>query len=59
VLLQVHDEQGRLVTTLKDEVLIAGEYTVVCDLGKSPSGIYFCRLQNESRQQVRNMLKVR
>lgn len=59
VLLQVHDDRGRLITTLKNEVLNPGEYTVVCDLGKIPSGIYYCRLQNEGRQQVRNMLKVR
>jgi uncharacterized protein (DUF1501 family) len=59
VLLQITDEQGRLITTLKNESLKAGSYTVPCDLGDRAAGIYYCRLQNESRQQVRNMLKVR
>lgn len=59
VLLQITDQHGRLITTLKNEVLAAGRYTIPCDLGDNTPGIYYCRLQNESRQQVRNMLKVR
>jgi hypothetical protein len=59
VLVQITDQQGRLITTLKNEVLKAGEYTIPCDLGDHAAGVYYCRLQNESRQQVRNMLKVR
>ena len=37
----------------------AGTHTVTCDLGDMPAGPYYCRLQNGSRQQMKNMLKVR
>ncbi len=59
VLLQVTDQQGRLITTLRNGVIAAGEHIVDCDLGDQAPGIYYCRFQNDSRQQVRNMLKVR
>lgn len=59
VLLQVYNEHGQLVRTLADAVMPQGGFTVECDLGDMPVGVYYCRLQNMGRQQVRNMLKVR
>ncbi|MFZ1657582.1 MAG: T9SS type A sorting domain-containing protein, partial [Flavobacteriales bacterium] len=58
VLLQVFDAQGKQITTLMNRRMAAGTYTVPCDLGPVPVGIYYCRLQNGSTQQVKNMLKV-
>ncbi|MCB9193705.1 MAG: DUF1501 domain-containing protein [Flavobacteriales bacterium] len=59
ILLQVFDEQGQLVRTLVNDDLPMGGHQVGCDLGQMPTGIYYCRLQNNGRQQVKNMLKVR
>jgi uncharacterized protein (DUF1501 family) len=59
VLLQVYNEGGQLVTTVLNAQVAPGTYTAGVDLGPLPVGVYYCRLQNESRQQVRNMLKVR
>ncbi|MBK7553602.1 MAG: DUF1501 domain-containing protein [Flavobacteriales bacterium] len=58
-MVQVFNEQGQLLTTLKNETLPAGKYTVDCNLGPLPAGVYYCRLQNEGVQQVKSMLKVR
>ena len=56
---QVFNEQGQLLTTLKNETMPQGKHTVDCDLGPMPAGVYYCRLQNEGVQQVKSMLKVR
>lgn len=59
VLLQVFDQEGRLRTTLRNAIMGPGTYTADLDLGPAPAGVYYCRLQNEARQQVKNILKVR
>lgn len=59
VLLQVFNASGQLVRKLINADMPSGTHTVACDLGDMPAGPYYCRLQNGSRQQVKNMLKVR
>ena len=59
VLLQVFNEQGQVVRTVISKVMAAGTHTADVDLGELATGVYYARLQNGSRQQVRNMLKVR
>ncbi|HNI04770.1 MAG TPA: DUF1501 domain-containing protein, partial [Flavobacteriales bacterium] len=59
VLVQVYNESGKLMTTLLNAPMAPGNHTLSADLGELPAGVYYCRLQNESRQQVRNILKVR
>jgi uncharacterized protein (DUF1501 family) len=59
ILLEVHDEQGRLVRTLLNDVVPEGDHTIDCDLGPHAPGTYYCRLQNGSHQQLRTMFKVR
>ncbi len=59
VMLQVFNEQGQLVRTVLSKVMPAGTHTADVDLGDVVPGVYYARLQNGSRQQVRNMLKVR
>ena len=59
VVLQVFNEEGRLLRMLANADMAAGTHTIGCDLGDMPPGIYYCRLQNEGKQQVKSMLKVR
>ncbi len=59
VSLLVFNEQGQQVRSMVDQVMPAGTHTLDLDLGDMPTGLYYCRLQNMGRQQVRNMLKVR
>jgi uncharacterized protein (DUF1501 family) len=59
LMIQVYDEQGRLVRTVVNQPTPAGTYTVDVDMGDQPAGVYYVRLQNEGIQQVRNVLKVR
>jgi Metallo-peptidase family M12/PA14 domain/Bacterial Ig domain/Right handed beta helix region/FlgD Ig-like domain len=59
--LRVFDVAGRLVTTLVDRVLTAGEHTVTWD-GESDrgqtvsSGIYFYRLRTDEGEETRSMV---
>ncbi len=57
-LVQVIDNQGNVIQTLVDEIKDAGQYEVRCDLGFAPSGVYYTRLQNETIQQVKAMIKI-
>lgn len=59
VVLQVFNASGQLVRRLVNNDVPAGTYSIACDLGDMPAGPYYCRLQNGSRQQMKNMLKVR
>ncbi len=58
-LIQVIDTTGRVVVNLVDKEYTAGTYTVVFDGSPLATGVYYARLQNLARQQVRAMLKVR
>lgn len=58
-LVQVMDNQGRLLATLTDRVYAAGEFQLNFNAGFLPPGVYYARLQNGSLQQVHAMLKVR
>lgn len=59
VIITVSDEQGRAVRQLVNRMLPLGEHTVAADLEELTPGVYYCRLQNGTRQQVKSMLKVR
>ena len=59
VLIQVFNEQGKLMITVLNGVMAPGSYAADIDLGEMPSGVYYARFQNEGLQQVKNMLKVR
>jgi uncharacterized protein (DUF1501 family) len=58
-LVQVIDPLGRVIRTLADAVYTAGAYNVTFEGQGLPLGVYYARLQNGSRQQVRPMLKTR
>jgi hypothetical protein len=56
VTLKVFDIMGRVVTTLLNEQMSGGEYSVSFEGGKFASGIYFYRLQAGSDLQTRKMI---
>lgn len=55
----VSDRAGRLVTTLVDDLLPPGEYTVDWDSGTVPSGIYFCTVTSGAWSERRMLLVVK
>jgi hypothetical protein len=52
---RVFDIRGRLVSTVVDKVLAAGNHSYDFDASKLSSGIYFMRLQADGREQVRRL----
>jgi hypothetical protein len=59
-LLQIMDTAGRLIVNLLEtDFPAASRQTVVFDGSHLPTGVYYARLQNGTKQQVRPMLKVR
>lgn len=58
-MIQIISDSGHVIRTLINEQMSAGLYQVNCDLEGMPEGIYYVRLQNESIQQVKSMMKVR
>ena len=56
VTLQVYDVLGRLVTTLVDGQITAGQHQVRFDGANLSSGVYFYRLQTPVGQMVRTMI---
>ncbi|HEY4209151.1 MAG TPA: DUF1501 domain-containing protein [Puia sp.] len=58
-LVQIFDASGKLVMVPVDQEYAQGTYQVSVGTATLAAGIYFARLQNQSVQQVRTMLKVR
>ncbi|MDD8017309.1 MAG: T9SS type A sorting domain-containing protein [Bacteroidota bacterium] len=56
VTLKVYDAIGREVATLVNGVKEAGYYSVTFDASKLSSGIYFTRLQNGDKVQLKKMV---
>lgn len=57
-LVQVFDASGRLVKIVVDADYTAGTYEVTVNLAMLAAGVYYARLQNQSYQQVKTLLKV-
>jgi len=57
-LVQIFDTAGHLVMLPVDQDYTQGTYSVTVGTGALASGVYYARLQNQSVQQVRTMLKV-
>ena len=53
--LAIFDAEGRLVATLIDRVLPAGDYAIPLDVAKFPTGAYFYRLTSGSFSATRRM----
>lgn len=58
-LVQIIDMLGRVIKTPVDRDHVPGTYTTVFNSGELPNGVYYARLQNGPKQQVRPMLKLR
>ena len=54
--LQIFDITGRLVATLVNESLIAGEYEVTWQAGHLPSGTYFMQMKSGDFVKTRKMV---
>jgi hypothetical protein len=52
---RVFDIRGRLVSTVVDRVLPAGNHSFDFDAAKLSSGVYFMRLQADGKEQVRRL----
>jgi uncharacterized protein (DUF1501 family) len=57
-LVQILDTTGRLVMVPVDQDYAQGVYNITVNMSGFASGVYYARLQNQSVQQVRTMLKV-
>jgi len=58
-LVQIFDASGKLIMVPVDQDYSPGTYVVSVGTSTLAAGIYYARLQNQSVQQVRTMLKVR
>jgi uncharacterized protein (DUF1501 family) len=57
-LVQIFDTAGRLVMLPVDQDYVAGTYSVTIGTASLAAGVYYARLQNQSVQQVRTLLKM-
>jgi len=58
-LVQLFDASGKLVMVPVDQDYTQGTYKVTVNTAALAAGVYYARLQNQSVQQVRTLLKVR
>jgi hypothetical protein len=54
--LEIFNDLGQKVTTLVDQMLVAGKYQVRYDASRLASGVYFYRLKTPSYMNVKKML---
>jgi hypothetical protein len=59
VKLTVYDITGRVAATLVNAKLPAGTHTATWNAGKSPSGIYFTKLESDGFSSVKRMMLVK
>jgi hypothetical protein len=57
-LVQIFDAAGKLVMVPVDQDYTAGDWSVTINTSRLAAGVYYARLQNQSVQQVRTLLKV-
>jgi len=57
--LQIFDVQGRLLETLVDGIVQAGNHDVSFDASHQPSGIYFYKLASDGISQIKKMTLVK
>lgn len=59
VKLKIYDILGREITTLVNEILNIGTYSVSWNAGDYPSGIYFCRLETPDFSDAKRIVLVK
>jgi hypothetical protein len=58
-LVQIFDTAGRLVMVPVDQDYTQGTYNITVNTAMMAAGVYYARLQNQSVQQVKTMIKAR
>jgi photosystem II stability/assembly factor-like uncharacterized protein len=56
VVMKIYNIVGEDVATLKNEIMMGGEYIVKWDADTFPTGVYFCRIEANSLTQTRKLL---
>ena len=59
VKLRVYDVNGRLVQTLLERTMPAGEHRVMFEAGNLPSGMYIARLENSAMSKSQKLMLVK
>ncbi|MCK4329609.1 T9SS type A sorting domain-containing protein [candidate division WOR-3 bacterium] len=59
VKLDAYDISGRLIQTIIDNVIDAGEYNVLWDSSSRPSGVYFLKFNAGGYSVTKKLLKLR
>lgn len=57
-LIQIFNTEGRLIKTLLDNEINAGNHKITFDNESYPAGVYYARLQNNTIQQIRTMILI-
>ncbi|MFN8279222.1 MAG: DUF1501 domain-containing protein [Saprospiraceae bacterium] len=59
VIIELLNQEGRLVQTVFNGYLESGHFDIACSMQKIPEGIYYLRIQNSVSEQVRKLIKAR
>jgi photosystem II stability/assembly factor-like uncharacterized protein len=59
VVMQVYDQMGRLVRTVADEQMEAGEHRYTLPAGSLATGLYYCTVKAGAYKETRTMVLVR
>ena len=57
--LSIYNLRGQLIEILENSFMDAGNYTVVWDASKQPSGIYFLQMKAENKIQNQKLMLVK
>jgi uncharacterized protein (DUF1501 family) len=57
-MIQIINNEGSVIKTIVDSEMQAGKYDIECDMEDAAAGIYYVRIQNQTLQQVKPMMKV-
>ena len=59
VTIEIHDVNGKIVSTLLDKTQPAGKYTIDFDGSELPTGGFYCRLKTGNQVMTKKIIKVR
>ncbi len=59
VSIKIYDVKGRLIQTLTERTMTAGEHTLTFDASALPSGVYLYKLETPSGSQTRKMTLIK
>jgi C-terminal processing protease CtpA/Prc len=59
VTIEIHDMNGKIVSTFLDETQPAGKYSIEFDGSAVPTGVFYCRLKTGNQVMTKKIIKVR